>query len=140
MLQTNDGGEFEIVNGEPTMDDSPETSVKLSLFGGNKDDSGADGDARRQWWGNVDEADPQKRYRSETQALLRSLVPIPANLRRLEDAVVRDLAWMTENGTATFVAAAARMPARNTVEFTVSVEVDGRNFPITITKPWGTKA
>lgn len=123
-----DGGEIEFVNGQAVMDDGLETAAYLSLFGGNEDDSGLDGDKPSQWWANVEEPDVTKRYRSETQFLLSSLPLIPANLRRVENAAAADLAWMLETGLASFVSATATMPARNTIKLQLKIEVQGREL------------
>ncbi len=123
-----DGGEIDCVNGQIVLDDGLETSVYLSWFGGNDDDSGLDADRPRQWWANTEERDATKRYRSELQYLLRTLPLVPSNLRRFEDAAVLDLAWMTDSGLASFVSVAASMPALNTVKLTAKIEIQGRIF------------
>lgn len=125
IYQTPNGGECDIRNGEPRLTEGLETAVFLSLFGGNELDDGTDGTARLQWWGNLSESDSALRYRSETQALLRSLPIIPANLRRIEDAAGRDLAWLVGE-YAQSVSVSARMPALNTVAVQIAIEVDGR--------------
>lgn len=120
-----DGGEMEFVNGAATMDPGVGTAVFLSLFGGNEDDSGLTGDNAKQWWGNLSETLPARKYRSETQALLRSLPLIPANLRRIEDAAARDLAWMVDELTAS-IETRATIPAVNHVRLEIAVTIDGR--------------
>jgi phage gp46-like protein len=127
LFQSNDGGEITIVNGLTTMSDGLATSVYLSLFGGNSDDSGIQGDNAKQWWANFSEPDPSRIYRSETQNLLRSMPLIPSNLRRVEDAALRDLDWMTTELDAG-VAASASMPALNTLGLQIAVLIDSRKF------------
>lgn len=131
LFQTDDDGDVEIKGGVVRLTEGIETAVYLSLFGGNEDDSGLDADADLQFWGNFDEPIEARRYRSETQALLRSLPIIPANLKRIEDATTSDLAWLKDSGVATFVIARATMPQLNTVKLQVSVEVDGRAYAYT---------
>jgi phage gp46-like protein len=128
LLQTEDGGEVELVGGQITLDEGLDSAVFLSLFGGNDDDSGLDGDKPRQWWGNVDELDEARKYRSLTQYLLRSLPLIPNNLRRIEDAAVSDLAWMIESKLASFVGATATMPGRNTIKLALKIEIQSKPF------------
>lgn len=138
LFHTADGGEIEIVGGLITMSDGLETAVYLSLFGGNERDSGIEGDAPLQWWGNLTEAEAARQYRSETQHLVRSLPAIPANLRRIEDAVMRDLAWM-DGEIARGIEALASIPARNRVQIDLNVEVAGgtkHTFQFAI--EWGT--
>lgn len=124
LFQTPDDGDIEIEDGRVTVSGGLETAAYLSLFGGNENDSGRADDPLT-WWGNIDESLPEREYRSETQYLLRSIPAVPANLRRLERAAERDLAWMVPN-VATAVSAAATMPARNRVRLTVSIEAAGR--------------
>lgn len=82
MCQTPDDGEIEIVLGIVTRTSTPETAVYLSLFGG--DD----------FWGNLDETESDKQYTAETGRLLDEIPPSPNNLKRIQSAVVRDLAWL----------------------------------------------
>lgn len=87
IRMTNDGGQ--LVAGTNEL----ETAVILSLFGGNADDTGLQGDSLS-WWGNVGELNEARVQRSETQNLLRGLPSTTANLLRVRDAILRDLAWM----------------------------------------------
>lgn len=82
MIHTPDGGEICLTDNEVrTGDDpvrvadivtttTPETACYLSLFGGNREDSGSEGN-RFTWWGNLGEEDPNARYISEFQSTLR---------------------------------------------------------------------
>jgi phage gp46-like protein len=121
LFHTADGGDVDIDIDDIATFDSMETAVYLSLFGGNERDSGLEGDAPLQWWGNLGEPERTRQYRSETQHLLRSLVATPANLRRIEDAVERDLAWLLEK-EASRISVLATIPALNTVRITVKIE------------------
>jgi len=125
---TPDGGEIVMENGQLVLCDGKYAAVYLSLFGGNDDDSGLDGDARAQWWGNMDETDPAKTYRSETQFSLKSAPLIPANLGTFEDAAGRDLAWMSE----TIIDAAtieATMPKVDKVDLEIEATIDSERIP-----------
>lgn len=123
-----DGGEIDVTNGEPLMDEGIESAVYLSLWGGNEDDPGLEGDKSKQWWGNVEEPEEARRYRSETQYLMHALPAVPGNLRRIEDAAVRDLQWMvTELGAA--VAAKATIPGIDRITLQVAVVIDGKKHP-----------
>ena len=121
LFQTTDDGDIEIIGGLVTLTDTPETMAYLCLFGGNEQDDGT-ADNAATWWGNVDEPDPQLRYTSETQFLLRSLPAVPFNLRRLEDAARRDLAVFTESGVAQSVTVVASIPALNRILLVVSID------------------
>lgn len=120
--QSDDGGEINIAGGLVELTDDLRTTVYLSLFGGNEDDDGLDSSV--QWWGNLDETDPAKRYRSRTEYLLQSLAPSSANLLLLEDAVRADLEWLREAGAATEVDAVATIPALNKLSLVVIINGD----------------
>ena len=130
-----DGGDIEYVNGQATTSNGLETAVYLSLFGGNERDSGQQAGDSLQWWGNLSESRPERRYRSRYQNLLRSTPLLPMNLRAFEDAAEDDLAWMFETGLATFVGAFASIPALNRLALEVQIEVDGRAFAFEFTRP-----
>lgn len=137
LFQTPDGGEIECVAGQIALsEDGLATSAYLSLWGGNQDDTGSDADKAREWWGNKDEPDPHKHYRSETQALLRSIPAIPANLRRIEDAAARDLAWFVESGVASSVTVEARMPTVNRVDLAIVLIIEGEEFRLAFAAKW----
>lgn len=133
-----DDGEIDYRNGQAVMSDGLETAVYLSLFGGNDEDSGLQDTDSKQWWFNFLETVAERRHRSETQFLLHSLPAIPANLRRLEEAVEADLAWMSETKLATFLGALASMPGVNKVTIAIRIEMDGQVFPFEFTEPWRT--
>lgn len=140
LFHTHDGGEIEFIGGQPTMCDGLETSAYLSLFGGNEDDGGLDATERLQWWGNFGEDDPAKQYRSETQYLLRSLPAVPANLRRIEDAAGRDLAWMADLFASSIVVSAS-MPRFNTLSLSIAITVEsGTKYKFQFTVGWGEAA
>jgi phage gp46-like protein len=121
LRQTNDGGDITAENGLLAMSEGLETAAYLSLFGGNLDDEGDAASSRLQWWGNLDEVEPARVYRSETQALLRALPAVPSNLRRVEQAAGRDLAWFISSGIARSVDASASIPAVNRIRLTVNI-------------------
>lgn len=136
MYHTPEGGEVTLSGGEPLYTDGIETAVFLSLFGGQAEDDATDATKHRQWWGNWEEPDPARRYRSATQALLRGLPAIPANLRRVEDAIVTDLQWMIGSGLAQIVSARARMPAPKRIEIRCEIVIDGRSTQFKFATDW----
>lgn len=133
-----DGGNLTLTNGLFTLDNGIATAVYLSLFGGNDDDSGEERDDPRQFWGNLVEDEPARRYRSRTQFLLQSLPATTGNLRKVEGAVSDDLEWLKTEGVATFTGARASLPARNEIKIDIWVEIDGNVIPLTFVRPWGT--
>lgn len=136
LFDTPDGGEIEIVQGRTTMERGYRTAAYLSILGGNADDSGGPGGLSKQWWGNLTEPDPAKRLRSETQHLLMTRAATPANLKLLEDAAGRDLAWITGFGVEEIRVEGA-MPRPNFVELAIELDVDGQTVDLNISTPWG---
>jgi phage gp46-like protein len=120
LRQTQDGGDLTLKGGLFLISDGLETSAFLCLFGGNEQDPG-DSDSRENFWGNLTEPEPSRRYRSETQYLLRSLPAVPSNLLRIEQAASRDLAWMIDEGIVKSLAVAATIPELNRVVVDVSL-------------------
>lgn len=137
LYQTDDGGEIRLEGGDLVVDDGLATAVYLSMFGGNDEDNASDATKSEEWWGNLVEGEPTRRYRSRTQHVLKSMPLSTGNLRAVEDAVAYDLLWMTETKLASGVAARASIPARNTVKIQVAAEVDGKVIPFEFVKPWG---
>ena len=123
--------------GEVTKDlatrDGLESAVYLSLFGGNRGDDGRQKNPMT-WWGNLSTQDLAKHYRGEAAELLATVVPTSANLRRIEDATARDLAWLKSGGFARVVEISASMPALRKVNLVINIdELD----PLAFSLDWG---
>lgn len=123
LFQTDNDGDISVESGLVAMSGGLETTVYLSLFGGNEDDDGS-ADNPDNWWGNLDETQPEREYHSETQNLLQAIPATAANLRKIEDAARRDLAWMVSVGAATEIGVAATIPALNRVKLTIDIDGD----------------
>jgi phage gp46-like protein len=139
LQQTNDNGDITVVNGVTTMTGSFETTAYLCLFGGNEDDAGG-ADKSETWWGNLDEIDPDLRYVSETQYLLKSLPAISSNLLKLQAAAERDLAVFTSKSIASSVTVAVSIPALNRVAIAVDIEAVGEKSSFKFTENWEASA
>ena len=135
IFQTADDGDIEVFNGIATMGGGLEGSVYLSLFGGNQDDDGLQ-DNPFSWWANLMEIDPARQYRSETQNLLAGIPAIPFNLRRIEKAVVRDLAWMITVKAADNIEADARILPLNKIKIVVKIEAVGLESEFEFVQNW----
>ena len=135
LFQTIEDGNIEVVNGVITMSGGLGTAAYLSLFGGNIDDP-ATAESSFNWWGNLDENDESRRYRSETQYLLRSLPATSFNLRRIEDAARRDLDWMLEEKVASSIDVEATVPQLNRVKLTVNIEARGEQSNFEFVENW----
>lgn len=124
LYERSDGGEINVLGGIVEMSGGLETAAYLSLFGGNEADDGSSGSAY-QWWGNLAETLPERRYRSETQSVLNACPPMPANLIKVEDAAKRDLAWFINAKVATMLEVSASMPGLNRVTLRVNLGAAG---------------
>lgn len=120
IFQTTDNGDIEITNGLVTMTPGLGNAVYLSLFGGNEDDPGGE-DKTLSWWGNSIEGIPSRQYRSETQYLLRAIPATSFNLRRIEDAVKRDLAWMLLDRAVSSLDVAVALTGVNRITITINI-------------------
>jgi phage gp46-like protein len=129
LFQTVDDGEIEVQAGLVVMHGGLETAAYLSLFGGNEDDSGRKSD-KKNWWGNLNETDLSKKFRSETQYLLKSISGTSSNLKRVEDAASRDLNWMIQDKVATEITVNASIPALNKIKISIAINAneDIHNF------------
>lgn len=139
LFQTDDDGEINVVDGIVEMSGGLETAAYLSLFGGNEDDDGRDSNPAT-WWGNIDEIDPGRQYRSETQHLLQSIPATTGNLRRVEDAAVRDLAWFVQNNVASSVSVVASIPGVNRIKLTIDIEAQGEESSFEFVENWKASA
>lgn len=125
LEQTADGGEITCTNGQVVMNDELTTAAFLSLFGGAEEDSGADGDKPKEWWGNKLATDEAEKLRGELQQLLKTLPVTSGNLRRFQDAAQRDLSWFVTAAVATAVAVRVVIPFINELRFDIAIEVNG---------------
>lgn len=137
LYNTADGGEVVLEGGDLRTDGGVETAVFNSLFGANEEDSGDDDGKPKQWWGNVIETDENKLLRGRLQHLLRSIPATSGNLRLLEDAAAQDLEWMVKTKLASFVGAAASLPALNTVKIDVKTIINGVEYTPSFLRKWG---
>ena len=135
LFQTVDDGDINIVGGITELTGGFDTSFYLSLFGGNFEDDGTQ-DNRKGWWGNLLENEPEGKYVSRTQNLLRGLPASPANLRRIEEAVLRDLQWYLDTGIADDIEAVATIPEFGKIKISGSVTVQGEKLQFDFIENW----
>lgn len=128
LFQTVDGGDIAINDGVVGMSSGLGTAVYLSMFGGNESSNA--------WWGNSLNESIAHQYTSETGFLLKSAPATSNNLRRIEDAAARDLAWLITQEIATSVSVFATIPKINSVQITVNIDLDD---PIEFIEKWNTE-
>ncbi len=135
LFQTNDNGDINVEAGIVEFSGRLGTSVYLSLFGGNEDDDGRAANDLT-WWGNIDETEPDRKYRSETQNLLRSLPAVSRNLLRIQDAALRDLQWLLDQNVASSINVVATIPGINRVNIEIRIEAVGEETQFEFTENW----
>lgn len=135
LFQTDNDGEILVAGGIVEMSGGLETAAYLSLFGGNEDDDGLSNNGAT-YWGNLDELDPAMQYRSETQNLLQGIPATTGNLRRIEDAALRDLQWFVDKKIASSVSVVVTIPALNRIKITVDIEAQGEEFSFEFVENW----
>lgn len=135
LFQTVDDGDISVVDGITQLTGGFDTSFYLSIFGGNFEDDGAE-DSQLTWWGNLMEVDPAFKYVSRTQNLLRGLPATSGNLRRVEEAALRDLQWYLDAGIADSVTAEASIPEYGRIRIAGVVTVRGEAVPFEFTENW----
>ena len=135
LFQNADGGEVTVEDGVAEMSGGLETSAFLSLFGGNEDDDGLRGSSAT-WWGNLDETQPAREYRSETQNLLRGIPATPNNLKRVKAAAERDLSWVTSERVASSVLVSVSMPGVNKIKLVIDIEARGEESRFEFVENW----
>lgn len=106
LYQTPDDGEISIENGTVELQESPSSAAYISLFGGNVNGSA--------WWGDEGMV-------SATQEFIDKYSPTSGNLRKLEDAVKSDLAWMRQEPYGWDVDASASMESVNRVNIVTTI-------------------
>jgi len=135
LYQTIDDGEITVEGGLITMTSGFETAAYLALFGGNEDDDGSQ-DTNKNWWGNLDEADTAKQYRSETQNLLQSIPATVNNLKRIGKAAERDLAFFVSTGVASSVIVVVGMPGLNKISISCKIVAKGKESDFKFIENW----
>jgi phage gp46-like protein len=128
LCQTVNNGDINLEDGVVELSPGLETAAYLSMFGG------AD------WWGNIDEDVPARRYDARTQALLETLNPSSRNLLRIEEAAKADLAWFISEKVASSVEAVASIPALNKLNLLVTIRAEGQEAEFTYVENWKASA
>lgn len=135
LFQTDDDGDIVVELGIVEFSGGLGTAAYLSLFGGNEDDDGRAAN-NLTWWGNIDEIEPDRKYRSETQNLLRSIPAVSRNLLRIQDAALRDLQWMLDRDVASSINVVATIPGLNRVDIEIRIEAVGEETRFKFTENW----
>ena len=135
LFQTLNDGDISVTGGIVQMSGGLETAAFISLFGGNDADDGRPNNEFT-YWGNRDEVDSNFKYVSETQNLLASIPATSSNLRRVEEAALRDLQWFIDVGAASSVDVEASIPSINRVKLVINIEAEGEESQFEFSENW----
>ncbi len=135
LFQTIEDGEITVENGLVQMDGGLETAAYLSLFGGNENDDGLEGNVNN-WWANFSENETSRQYRSETQFIIRENVLTSLTLLRIEQAAIRDLQWFLDEGVANEVNVTATIPKLNTLKLDIEINALGNVSNFQFVENW----
>lgn len=126
MYQTFDDGNVYVLEGDLYRTDGLETAVYLSLYGGNPDDNGTEGN-RLGWWGNDGQEDPARQMVSRFQNMLEGAPLTSGNILRFEDAAAADLAWLEALGYDVLVS--GQITGKDRLKMTINI--DDEQFVLT---------
>jgi phage gp46-like protein len=128
LEDTPDGGDIRIENDLFVSDRSFNTSVYLSLFGGNKDDNGKVRN-NRTWWGNTLEGTAEnENLISRFQAIIFGLPMTTKNIQEAETAASLDLKWLIKEGAADKIITTGRATGHNRFALTVQIRSGGKSI------------
>lgn len=137
LILEENGGDLILEGGDLLVGNGLEGAAIISLFGGNMDDNGLPGDNGKQYWGNLITNSPTERQRAETQRLLRTIPATSGNLLRLQDAVVRDLAWFTVEKIVEKYAVEVRLIAVRRITIVIDLLIaNNENQRLQFTREW----
>ena len=125
LFQTLDDGDIKAQDGIVEMSGGLRTAAYLSLFGGEPD-----------WWFNLLEPDPEVRLTARTQTAIDTLVPVPANLARIQQAAEADLAWMISRKVASAMTVVASIPALDRLRLRVNIDAVGEPEQFEFIENW----
>ena len=135
LFQTLNDGDINVELGIVEMSGGLETMAYICLFGGNFQDDGRPNNEFT-YWGNRDEVDSTFKYVSETQNLLSSIPATSSNLRRIEEAALRDLQTFIDIAAASSVNVEVSIPALNRVNIVIDIDAEGEESQFEFSENW----
>jgi phage gp46-like protein len=137
LYETPDGGDVHVEDGLFSCDRAYDTAVYLSLFGGNKEDSGKVKN-RKTWWGNtLRGVTESQKLVSRFQALISGLPMTTKNILAAEDAAKLDLGWMVDEKLADEIFIDGRAVSINRLKLKIQVNAKGKPiYSGALSVPW----
>jgi phage gp46-like protein len=137
LYDTPDGGELAIENGLFVSDKQFSTSVYLSLFGGNKEDSGKVKN-KEEWWGNLLDISESEKLKSRFQYIITGFPMTVKNIKEAETAAQLDLQWFVKEKIADEIFIYGKAVAKNQLSLTIEIMKDTRTiFKNAYSFQWG---
>jgi phage gp46-like protein len=128
LESTPDGGDIRIDNGLFVGDQTFNTAVYLSLFGGNKDDPGKVKN-NKTWWGNlIPGTQEDEKMVSRFQAIITAIPMTTKNILEANNAAELDLKWIVDEGIADKVTASGKAGQGNQFLLTVDIQESGNSI------------
>jgi phage gp46-like protein len=127
LSETPDGGDVSILEGLFQSDLGFSTAVYLSLFGGNKADSGKVKN-KHTWWGNtLRNVNENEKMISRFQALIYGMPMTTKTIQEAEAAAILDLQWLVNEKIADEVSASGKAVSRNRFVLSVKISAGGKD-------------
>jgi phage gp46-like protein len=127
LIDTPDGGDILIRDGLIEADQFYSTAVYLSLFGGNKADSGKVKN-RKTWWGNtLRNTNENEKLVSRFQAITAGLPMSTKNIQDAEEAAALDLKWLADEGMADEITVNGSAVSHNRFSLAVQIKKGGQD-------------
>jgi phage gp46-like protein len=138
LYETVDGGELKIDDGIFVFDKQFLTAVYLSLFGGNKDDSGKIKN-NKEWWGNMlNGIYENEKLKSRFQYIITGFPMTVKTIKEAETAALVDLEWFTKEKIADEINIYGQAAGKNRFNLNIEIKKDKRTlFKNNYFVPWG---
>jgi phage gp46-like protein len=128
LEDTPDGGDIQIEHDLFMNDKSFNTAVYLSLFGGNKEDSGKVKN-KNTWWGNtLPGISENEKIISRFQAVIFALPMTTKNIQEAESAARIDLQWTIDEGIGDQIIITGQAITRNKFNLTVNILLEKQSI------------
>lgn len=125
IYDTDDGAEISIVNGLIMPDKGFRSAIYLSLFGGNKEDTGEVAN-NNSWWGNkLDNLSENEKYISRFQAFISSVPMTSKNISLAEEKIKQDLQWFIDDEIAESISVEIKAVDKKRIDIEIVISKAG---------------
>jgi len=124
LYETLDGGDVLIENGLFISDKQFSTAVYLSLFGGNKTDSGKVKNSDEFWGNFLNDITESEKLRSRFQYITTGLPMSVKNIKEAENAALMDLQWFINENIADEITAYGQAVGKNRFKIIIKILKD----------------